>query len=409
MSINFKHPKYILPLIALPFLCLFFYVYHSGLAKKKTETKHEAGINGTVADVSGDIKKKQLSDKLDAYRNAYKDADGFTAVSPLPQEKSGNANYNNAYTDRQKQMLDSINRAIKNKYGVAGAQPNPEVPYHPKNARVSSDDKAMAEALKGLSNRQTLSQNNSTPQKDRNPMEMFKQQMAYMDSINKANDPAYKAEKQNKEAIAKAEALQAKEITLEVHKADGAAADFNTVVPEQKDGFIKVVIDENVTAYAGSRIRLKLLDDINAGKNLVLKGTYLYALISGFSGQRVTLSIKSILSNGKLLPVKLEIYDLDGLAGLYVPESAFRDFTKDLGTNTVQGVTISGSGTGSAASQFMISTVDKVFESASSAISNIIRKNKAKIKYNSYLYLIDTQALQNAQNGEALLSAGKKQ
>jgi conjugative transposon TraM protein len=228
-------------------------------------------------------------------------------------------------------------------------------------------------------------------------MEMFKQQMAYMDSINKANDPAYKAEKQKKEAMAKADALHAKEITFEVHKADGAVADFNTVMPEKKDDFIKVVIDENVTGYAGSRIRLKLLDDITVGKNLVQKGTYLYALISGFSGQRVTLSVKSILYEGKLLPVKLEIYDLDGLAGLYVPESAFRDFTKDLGTNTVQGVTIDGSGTGSAASQFMMSTVGKVFESTSSAIADIIRKNKAKIKYNSYLYLIDNEALQNAQ------------
>ena len=97
------------------------------------------------------------------------------------------------------------------------------------------------------------------------------------------------------------------------------------------------------------------------------------------------------------MPVKLEIYDLDGLAGLYVPESAFRDFTKDLGTNTVQGVTIDGSGSGSVASQFAMSTVDKMFESTSSAIANMIRKNKAKIKYNSYLYLIDNQALEKAQ------------
>jgi len=398
MSINFKQPKYILPLIMLPFLCLFFFVYDSGFAKKKTETKHEAGINGTVADVSSEIKKKQLSDKLDAYRNAYKNADGFTAVNPLPQEKSSNANYNNAYTDRQKQLLDSINRAMKKKYGAAGDQSNQEAPYHPKNTRVSADDKAMAEALKGLSNRQTHSQANNPPQKDRDPMEMFKQQMGYMDSINKANDPAFKAEKQKKEALAKAESLRSKEITLEVHKAADNAADFNTVMPEKTDDFIKVVIDESLTGYASSRIRLKLLDDISVGKNLVKKGTYLYALVTGFSGQRVILSIKSIFVEGKLLPVKLEIYDLDGLEGLYVPESAFRDFTKDLGTNTVQGITIDNSGTGSAASQLMMSTVDELFESTSTAIAGIIRKNKANIKYNTYLYLIDSEALQNAKN-----------
>ena len=228
-------------------------------------------------------------------------------------------------------------------------------------------------------------------------MEIFKQQMAYMDSLNKSNDPAFKAEKLRKEAMAKADALRSKETTLSVTKAADAASDFNTVTPEKKDDFIKVVIDENLTGYASSRIRLKLLDDISVGKNLVRKGTYLYALVTGFSGQRVILSIKSIFLEGKLLPVKLEIYDLDGLEGLYVPESAFRDFTKDLGTNTVQGVTIENSGTGSAASQLAMSTVDKLFESTSTAIAGIIRKNKANIKYNSYLYLIDSDALQNAQ------------
>ena len=139
------------------------------------------------------------------------------------------------------------------------------------------------------------------------------------------------------------------------------------------------------------------MDDIDAGSYRVAKGTYLYALITGFSGQRVELTVKSILYENKILPVKLEVYDLDGLAGLYVPESAFRDFTKDLGTNTVQGVTIDGGGTGSVASQFAMSTASKMFESTSSAIAGLIRKDKAKIKYNSYLYLIDNEALEKAQ------------
>jgi hypothetical protein len=53
-----------------------------------------------------------------------------------------------------------------------------------------------------------------------------------------------------------------------------------------------------------------------------------------------------------------------------------------------------GSSTGS---QFLMSTADKLFQSTSSAIAEAIRKNKAKIKYNSYIYLIDNDALQNAQ------------
>jgi conjugative transposon TraM protein len=373
MKINFKQPKYILPLLLLPFLCLFFFVYQSTFAKKKTAAKQEAGINGTVGDVSPEVQKKQLEDKLDAYRNAYKDADGYSAVSALPQEKTSNPSYNNNYTDKQKRVLDSINQVMKNHRSTPG------------------QDQVMAEAL-NLSRRQ----NPSTPQQvvsptPKDPMATFREQMAYVDSMNKANDPALKAERQKKEALAKAEAERKSEPTLSVHKAAGTLAAFNTVVPDKPDDFIKVVIDENLTGYAGSRIRLRLLDDITAGHYLIPKDTYLYALISGFSGQRVTLSVKSILYDGKILPVKLEVYDLDGLAGLYVPESAFRDFTKDLGTNSIEGVTIDNSGTGSATSQFVMSTADKMFESTSSAIAGLIRKNKAKIKYNSYLYLIDTE------------------
>jgi len=392
MRINFKQPKYILPLILLPFLCLFFFVFHSGAAKKLGKAKPVAGLNGTVGEVAPDIQKKQLEDKLDAYRNTYKESDGMTPVTVLPTEKSSDPSYDNHYNEKEKRMLDSINLAMKSRFSNSQASPS-------KSGRIySPQDQAVAQALQGLSNRQRNQQTggNAPVQPAKDPMELFKQQMAYIDSVNKTNDPAVKAERQKKEAQAKAAAEHKDEPALAVSKAAGTAANFNTVMPQKPDDFIKVVIDENVTGYAGSRIRLRLLDDINVGRYLVPKDTYLYALISGFSGQRVTLSVKSILFNGRLLPVKLEVYDLDGLEGLYVPESAFRDFTKDLGNNTIQGVTIDNGGTGSMAQQFAMSTVDKMFESTSSAIANIIRKNKAKIKYNSYLYLIDNQVLEKA-------------
>ena len=230
------------------------------------------------------------------------------------------------------------------------------------------------------------------PPPPKDPMEMFKLQMAYLDSVNRANDPEAKADKLKKDAAAKAATLKAAEIKLPVKKTNGNSGDFNTVVPDAHPDFIKVVIDENLTGYAGSRIRLRLLDDIVVGPFTVPKDTYLYALITGFSGQRVTLSVKSILYGGKILPVKLDIYDLDGLAGLYVPESAFRDFTKDASTNVMQGVDMESS-----SNSFLVSAAGKLFESTSSAIAGMIRKDKARIKYNSYLYLIDNEALQNAQ------------
>jgi conjugative transposon TraM protein len=390
MQINLKQPKYILPLILLPFLCLFFFVYHSGFAAKKTEDKPVNGINTSVGKVSGDVQTKQLDDKLDAYRNTYKEGDGMTAVNALPSEKTSNPAFESSYSEQEKKTLDSIDKTMKAKYAQS-----------PKGGTIhrqsGNSDQDMLAALNGLKNRHSTESSGTTDQKVKDPMETFRQQMAYLDSMNKANDPQGKAERQQSEARAKAAAQKVSEPKLAVKLADAPASEFNTVLPEKHPDFIKVVIDENVTGYAGSRIRLRLLDDIDAGNYRIGKGTYLYAIITGFSGQRVELTVKSILYENKILPVKLQVYDLDGLSGLYVPESAFRDFTKDLGTNSVQGVTVDGSGTGSVASQFAMSTASKMFEYTSSAIAGLIRKDKAKIKYNSYLYLIDNEALEKAQ------------
>jgi conjugative transposon TraM protein len=393
MKINFRQPKYVLPLIALPFLCLFFYVWHCSAAKPKHEIKQIAGLNGSVGNVSADVRKKGLEGKLDAYRNTFKQSDGLTAVNAIQKEESSNLSFHDNYSDKEKKTLDSINQAMKAKFG--------KPPIYSKTP-VTDHDQALADAISGMTKRQKQTASPPEP-KEKDPMDIFRQQMAYLDSINKQNDPAYKAEKLKKQLADKAAQAKSAEIKLSVVKADAPSSDFNTIKPGTDEKFIAATIDENITGYAGSRLRLKLLEDIKAGNTLVKKGTYLYALISGFTEQRVKLTITSILFGGKILPVKLDIYDLDGMPGLYVPSSAFRDFTRDLGSNSAQGVSIDGNATG-----FLMSSVDKIFQSTSSAIAEYIRKNKAKLKYNSYLYLIDNDDLKNTQNREALLSAPEK-
>jgi conjugative transposon TraM protein len=389
MKINFKQPKYVLPLILLPFLCLFFYAWQSGFSKPKEAVKETVGLNGSVGQVSTDVRKKQLADKLDAYRNTYKEADGLTAVNVIPRENSSNPAFNNDYSDQQKKKLDSIQQAMKLKFGTGDNNNSRQVPQ----TRLSND-RQVAGAIEAMRRQPNPIRPVVAVAREKDPMEVFKAQMAIMDSINKANDPAYKDELKKKQAAEKVARLKENQVKFSVEKADAVSGDFNTVLPQKEPAFISAVIDENVTGYAGSRLRLKLLEDIKAGNNLIKKGTYLFAQINGFTEQRVTLAVTSILYDGKILPVKLDIYDMDGLPGLYVPSSAFRDFTKDLGSNSVQGVTIDGS---SGNSQFIMSSLDKVFQSTSSAIADLIRKNKAKLKYNSYLYLIDNDALQNAQ------------
>jgi hypothetical protein len=398
MKIDFNRPKYVLPLLALPFFFLFFYVYHTSAAKHKKQDAARGSINGSVAGVSEDIRARTLSGKLEAYQNVYKHGPGYTAVSPITGEGSAGPGFDASGSDQQKTMPDA---QLKNNY--SGTEFRLPARENPSN-QISAQEGAMADALtrirRGAQKETPPQGKNPVPAevKERDPMEIFRQQMAYIDSMGKASDPAYKARKQKEQAQEKAEELHSRDKILKVEKAASEADVFNTLMPLKKENFMMAVTDEEVTGYAGSRVRLRLLEDIRAGNTLIKKGTRLYALISGFSGQRVILSVSSIADGNEILPVKLEVYDLDGLCGLYVPGSRFRDFTKDLGTSTIQGVAVDGNT--SSGSQFLMSSMDKVFQSASSAVAAAIRKDKARIKYSSFVYLIDGGALQNPAGGK---------
>lgn len=404
MKLDLKKPKYVIPLLILPFLCFFFYLWQTNVSKSDGADVKQGGLQNNIGEASAEVRKKQLSDKLNAYRNTYKESDGYTAVVPIQDEQSTGPNAYSSYSLQERRRLDSIDQVMKTRAPSFGATGRTEhyVPAITGGAnrdrinKVSREEKALADALTVL-NRQSSAppagKSRLNGQAEKDPMDLFKTQMAYMDSISKANDPDYKAEKAKKEAIARTEQLRKDQPALSVHKMKVAADAFNTVLPEKEGSLISAIIDENITGYAESRIRIRLLEDINAGNNLIRKGTYLYAFINGFTGQRVNLVVESVLVGDKILPVKLNVYDQDGQPGLYVPSSAFREFTKDLSGNTMQGIQIQGNS--STGNQFLMSTFDKVFQSTSSAIASAIRKNKAKIKYNSHVYLIDQQALQN--------------
>ena len=56
---------------------------------------------------------------------------------------------------------------------------------------------------------------------------------------------------------------------------------FNTIAnADEEPNLIKAIIDEDIKAVDGSRVRLRLLDDIKINEVVVPKGTYIYALMS---------------------------------------------------------------------------------------------------------------------------------
>ena len=180
-----------------------------------------------------------------------------------------------------------------------------------------------------------------------------------------------------------------------VHKISDPNADkFNTVGQQDKidEPLIKAMIDKTTKAHEGTRLRFKLLDDVSIKDLKLKKGTYLYGTVTGFGQQRVKATITSILIGNKFIKVNLSVFDNDGMEGFYVPESAFRDMMKDAGAQAMQqNISFEGDyNSGISGEAIALQALQNMYQSASSAVSANIRKNKARIKYNTIVYLVNT-------------------
>lgn len=167
---------------------------------------------------------------------------------------------------------------------------------------------------------------------------------------------------------------------------------FNTISEnEDNNRLIKAIIDEEVKAVDGSRVRLRLLDDIITDGVTIKKGTYLYAKMSGFSQQRVQGSVESVLVGDELHKLNLTIYDTDGLEGLYVPESAFRETAKDVvggAAETNMNMNMNN-GYGNSITQWANQALQNGYQKVSQAIGKAIKKNRVRLKYGTHVYLVN--------------------
>jgi conjugative transposon TraM protein len=400
MKIDFKKPKYVLPLISLPFLFLLNYGLLS-FSKDDVQTNDEgtAELQEGIGNVSEQIRNKGIDGKLDAFRSRYKSADGYTAINNLKLDVEDQEFVQSEYNEAEKRMLDSIDNALKNAIHQPSQKISPSLPPKQYNSiqpapTMSAEDEELLKAIEQFQGGGQGRGHDQTQYDD--PMELFRAQMVVIDSISKANDPEY----QSMEKEENPESEITEQPKIKVSKAITSHEIFNTVRIGEDNSFIKAIVDEYIEkGTMGGRLRIRLLDDIMVGGSLLKKGSYLYALISGYEPQRVKLSITSVMIDDKIFPINLSIYDNDGMEGLYVPASAFREFTKDLGGNATGGMNLQMQQDPSSMNQFYMSTLQKLFTSTSQAMSKTIKQNKANLKYGTFIYLIDQDEL-----GENLLT-----
>lgn len=401
MKIDFKKPKYLMPLLLLPFMFLLNYGILSFSEEEEPENNEgKTEIQVEIGNVSEQVRNSRIDNKLDAFRSRYKRADGHTAIENLKLDVDDSVFGESSYNLTERRILDSIDNALRNSLN-SPSFPQEQTSYSPGSsgthrpaAFIPEEDKALDKAIEQLQG--GTQQNEDNKGKYEDPMELFRAQMALIDSISKANDPnLQEAVTENKEMPTKLPQRQ----KLKVKKTKSPSTHFNTVTKTDESTLIKAIVDEELQkGTLGNRVRIRLLEDIQVGNTTLKQGSYLYALISGYESQRVKLSITTVKTQDRILPVQLHIYDNDGMEGLYVPASSFREFSKELGANSAGGVNIRMNQGSSSMDQFYMSTLQKLVTSTSQAMSKAIRQNKANLKYGTFIYLVDPDDLREEIN-----------
>ena len=379
-KINFRQPKYMLPAILyFPLLGASYFIFDLFNAEKAEVTDKTMQTTEYLNPELPGAKTKGdgIGGKYENMTKAWGKIGDYTAVDNIERDapEEDKEQYESKYTENDIALLDEQE---KNKAQAEAA----DAQAREKEA-MAELEKALAEArLKGHTSVGGIGSegNNEADGTDRTDKTLANGQAEVSGRITTDPNAVKKPSDEEKPS--------------EVVKKVKTTSDyFNTLAQnEQEPKLIKAIIDENVKATDGSRVRLRLLDDVEINEHVVKRGSYLYATMSGFSSQRVKGNINSIMVDDELVKVNLSLYDTDGLEGLYVPSSQFRETSKDVASGAVSGnMNMNTSGTGSSFSQWGMQAVQNAYQKTSNAIGKAIKKNKVKLKYGTFVYIINSK------------------
>jgi conjugative transposon TraM protein len=103
----------------------------------------------------------------------------------------------------------------------------------------------------------------------------------------------------------------------------------------EEQNTVEAVVHQTQTLVNGAVVKMRLLNDIYLNGSLVKKGNFVFG-IAELNDERLEININSIRNNNSLFPVKLEVFDMDGLPGIYIPGAISRDVAKQSTDNGLQ-------------------------------------------------------------------------
>jgi len=97
---------------------------------------------------------------------------------------------------------------------------------------------------------------------------------------------------------------------------------------------LRAVVDGDQTVTGGSTVALRLVDAGVINGLEVPSGQLLYGEVS-IANERMMMHISSLRIGDEVLPVSIQVYDLDGLAGIRVPGAVTREVSKESASEAI--------------------------------------------------------------------------
>lgn len=348
----------ILPLLTLPFLTIIFWAFGGGggdvTAANQTTSN---GINLKLPDAK--FKTEKGLDKLSFYKQAALDSakqreaekldpywNRFTTDSALGVGHVGPDNADNGFEANRMKVYGKLNElkaALDNSQKSSGYdQQQTDHRYSLRSYKSSNDFEKLQLMMQRMKEEKT-----EDPE--------ITQLNNMLDKIAAIQNPPPKAENTTVITTAKTfpvnTASEKAEVSLLNTRVDQLpVTDTNTDAATafysqtnfndsdvSKNEAIEAIIPETQIIVAGSTVKLALINDVTIRDNILPSSTLIYGTAS-LSNERLKISITSLRIKNSILPVSLDVYDMDGQEGIFVPGSINRTVAKESANSAINGV-----------------------------------------------------------------------
>lgn len=343
----------VMPLLIIPFLTMAFWAMGGGATDKLAEKTQSAGLNLQLPNAQ--LKDDKGENKLSYYEEAEKDSlkwkegmenDPFFSSSlndSLPKNAFSYHPYpiqTGDYKDPNEQKvykkLEELNRHLQSPDNFNNSNQKQNSPSSFENNSIDSEDVNRLEELI----KRTSAPNPKDPEVDQlnNMMDRILD-IQHPERVNQRLNEKSSNEKEHVFSVRSNVSPYSISLldTSKMEDQQNAFYGVDAKSNEQEQNSIEAVIHETQNLVDGSIVKIRLLDDITIDETTVYKGSFVFGKAS-LDGERLHIEIGSIRKDNSIFPVKLSVYDLDGIEGIHIPGAITRDVAKQSADNSLQNI-----------------------------------------------------------------------